>query len=82
MDRLARLHWVGRITYYIGWISALVAGLLHIARSGGVRMLNVTDRNFLEASFLLFVICMASEIRAAALARGNEMAGTVKRQAA
>lgn len=71
MDRLARLHWVGRITYYIGWIIALVAGLLHIARPGGMRMINVTDRNLLEASFLLFVICMASEIRAAALARGN-----------
>jgi hypothetical protein len=34
MDRLARLHLVARITYYLGWIAAILAGVVHIAKFG------------------------------------------------
>ncbi len=84
MDRLARLHLVARITYYLGWIAAILAGVLHIAKIGSAleRAVNLSDRNLLQASFLLFVMCMASEVRTLVFASSNEMPGAAKRQAA
>ena len=83
MDRLTSLHLVARITYYLGWIAAILAGVLHIAKFGSALegVVNLSDRNLLEASFLLFVICMASEVRSLVLASSNEMPGAAKRQA-
>jgi uncharacterized membrane protein YidH (DUF202 family) len=83
MDRLARLHLVARITYYLGWIAAILAGGLHIDKFGTAleRAVNLSDRNLLEASFLLFVMCMASEVRTLVFASSNEMPAA-KRQAA
>jgi len=84
MDRLARLHLVARITYYLGWTAAILAGVLHIAKIGSAleRAVNLSDRNLLEASFLPFVMCMASEVRTLVFASSNEMPGAAKRQAA
>ena len=67
MDHLARLHLVARITYYLGWITAILGALMHVAKID--IWLSASLRNLLEASFLLFVICIASEIRAVASAR-------------
>ena len=67
MDHLARLHLVARITYYLGWITAILGALMHVAKIE--TLLSAYPRNLLEASFLLFVICIASEIRAVASAR-------------
>jgi hypothetical protein len=67
MDHLARLHLVARITYYLGWITAILGALMHVAKIE--TLLSAYPRNLLEASFLLFVICIASEIRAVAGAR-------------
>jgi hypothetical protein len=84
MDRLTRLHLVARITYYLGWIAAILAGVVHIAKLGSAlqRAVNLSDRNLLEASFLLFAMCMASELRTLVFAGSNELAGAPKRQAA
>jgi hypothetical protein len=65
MDHVARLHLVARTTYYLGWITAILGALMHVAKIE--TLLSAWPRNFLEASFLLFVICMACEIRAVAL---------------
>src|SRR5438309_6706821 len=68
-----RLNWIARITYYLGWIVAACAGLAHMANLGTAleRDINVKPANLLEVSFLLFVICMASELRAHVLARNR-----------
>lgn len=67
MDR-ARLNFVGKTTYYVGWFALLCAGLAHlnIARTLFTAM-SLTKRNLFEVSVLCFVICMASEVRALAL---------------
>ncbi len=82
MDRSMRLHLVGRITYYIGWISLLCGGLvqLNIAKSLFVAI-NLTKRNLFEISVVCFIICVASELRA--LTQGEkELSNEVRRQAA
>lgn len=82
MGHFARLQLVGRITYYLGWISLLCGGLVHlnIARPLFISI-SLTQRNLFEVSVVCFLICVASELRALA-APGNEMPSVVKRQAA
>jgi hypothetical protein len=82
MDRAARLHLVGKITYYIGWISLVCGGLVHlgVARAMFTAM-SLTKRNLFEVSVACFVICMASEVRALAAAE-KELPAIVKRSAA
>lgn len=80
MDHLARLHLAARTTYYLGWVAAILAALMHVAKIA--TLLSASPRNVLEASFLLFVICIASGIRAVAIANGNQMPSVAKRQAA
>ena len=63
MDHLARLL-VARTTYYLGWLTAILAALMQVAKIATVQ--SASPRNVLEASFLLFVICMASGVRAVA----------------
>jgi hypothetical protein len=82
MDRSARLHLVGRITYYVGWVALFCGGLvqLNIAKAlfAGI---SLTKRNLFEVSVACFVICMASEVRAFAT-NEKELPSAVKRQAA
>jgi hypothetical protein len=80
MHRLARVRLVAKAAYYLGWIATILATLMHFTRIA--TMLTASPRDFLQASFLLFVICMASGIRAIALANENQMHSGVKRQAA
>lgn len=65
MGHLARLQLVGRVTYYLGWISLLCGVLVHlgIGRTAFFAM-SFTKRNLFEASVVCFVICIASELRA------------------
>ena len=65
MDHAARLQLVGRVTYYVGWISLVCGGVVHIniARSFFGAM-NLTQRNLFEVSVISFVICIASAVRA------------------
>jgi hypothetical protein len=78
MDRSGRLHVLGKITYYLGWISLLCGGLLHL---GIGKALSVNKRNLFELAVVCFLICMASEIRALA-ATEKEIPVIVKRPAA
>jgi hypothetical protein len=82
MDRSARLHLVGRVTYYGGWIALFCGGLvqLNIAKALFAAM-SLTKRNLFEVSIVCFIICVASEVRA--LASGEkELSSIVKRPAA
>jgi hypothetical protein len=81
MDRSARLHLVGRVTYYVGWLALFCGGLvqLNIARAF-FTAIDLTKRNFFEISVACFIICMASEVRA--LASCEKDLPIVKKQAA
>ena len=82
MDRTDRLHLVGKITYYVGWITLLCGVLMHVNIGRGMFMaLNLTQRNLLEISVVSFIVCMASEVRALGAAE-KELPSIVKRPAA
>jgi hypothetical protein len=82
MGHSDRLQLVGRITYYLGWISLLCGGLVQLNIAKALFFsISLTKRNLFEISVMLFVICMASQLRALALA-GSQVAGVGKRQMA
>jgi len=82
MDRSARLHVVGKISYYLGWISLICGGLLHVGIGRAMfTALSLTKRNLFEVAVVCFLICMASEVRALS-ATEKEVPVMVKRPAA
>jgi len=82
MDRSARLHIVGKATYYFGWITLLCGGLDHLGIGKAMfTALNLTKRNLFEVAVVCFLICLASEIRALS-ATEKEIPVIVKRPAA
>ena len=83
MEHLARMQLVGKITYYLGWVTALCGALAHFTVATRVFALtNLSKRNFLEASVLFFLICTASELRALVPRRTQEPQMVERRQAA
>jgi len=82
MGHFARLQLVGRVTYYLGWISLVCGALVHlgVGRAAFTAM-SLTKRNLFEVAVVCFVICIASELRAATPAE-NEAKSVVKRAAA
>jgi hypothetical protein len=82
MGHFARLQLVGRVSYYLGWIALLCGGLVHLNIGKPLFMvLSVNKRNLFEVSVILFVICMASQLRALGLA-GSQASGAGKREMA
>ena len=82
MDRSARLDLVGRITYYVGWITLACGGLVQLNIAKALFMaISLTKRNLFEVSVVCFVVCIASEVRALASAE-KQLPSVVKRQAA
>jgi len=78
MGHFARLQLVGRLSYYLGWISLLCGGLVHINVGRSLFMaLSVNKRNLFEVSVMFFVICMASQLRALTLP-GSQASATGK----
>ena len=72
MGHFARLQLVGRITYYLGWVSLLCGGLVHLNIGRTLFMaMSLNKRNLFEVSVMLFVICMASQLRALSLEKGK-----------
>jgi len=65
MGHFERLQFTARITYYIGWISLICGGLVHvnIAKALFANM-GLTQRNLFELSVVCFLICAASQLRA------------------
>ncbi len=69
MNRSSRLHLIGRITYYVGWVALLCGGLVHLNIAKALfAAMSLTKRNLFEVSVACFVICVASEVRALAAA--------------
>jgi hypothetical protein len=81
MSHFDRLQLVGRITYYLGWVALLFGGLvqLNLGRPLFLAM-SLTKRNLFEVSVMLFVICMASQLRA--LGQAGQASGVGKREVA
>jgi hypothetical protein len=73
MGHFDRLQLLGRITYYLGWITLLCGGLVQVNIGKTLFMtMSLTKRNLFEVSVMLFIICMATQLRALALA-GNQV---------
>jgi hypothetical protein len=82
MDRTSRLHLVGRISYYIGWVALLCGTLVHLNIATKLFLaISLSKRNLFEVSVACFVICVASEVRALSSAE-TALPAVVKRQAA
>jgi hypothetical protein len=65
MDHTTRLHLVARITYYLGWISLVCGGLMHLNIGKALfTAMSLSKRNLFEVSVICFIICVASEARA------------------
>ena len=72
MDSANRLQLAARITYYLGWLSAICGALVHFTLGAGMfRAIDINKRNLFEASLMLFAISMASALRAIASSRAN-----------
>jgi hypothetical protein len=65
MNRILRLQFVARVIYYLGWLTTILGALSHFSVKWNLRLdaLQLTQRNLIEASVLLFMISMASELR-------------------
>jgi hypothetical protein len=82
MGHFARLQLVGRVTYYIGWLSLVCGALMHLGIGRGAFLaMSLTKRNLFEVSIVCFVVCIASELRAATPVEG-EAKNVAKRAAA
>jgi hypothetical protein len=82
MDRTSRLRLVGNITYYLGWISLVCGGLVHVHIATAFFLsLRMTKRNLLETAVMCFIICVASEVRTLGAAE-KELPVVVKRPVA
>ena len=82
MDRAARMHLVGKITYYLGLISLVCGGLVHLHIGTAMfAAISLSKRNLFELSVVCFILCMTSEVRALALDE-KALPSIVKRPAA
>ena len=71
MGHSDRLQFVARATYYLGWMTLLLGGLIHFNIGTSLfAALHLSKRNLFEVSVVLFVICLASGVRAL-IAAGN-----------
>jgi len=92
MDSVQRLRLAARVTYYLGWISAVCGVLVHFTVAVGLfRSLEInfprfTDwvlkRNLFEASVMFFLICAASELRVLASSKTETTMTAAKARAA
>jgi hypothetical protein len=79
MSHVIRLQWIGKVTYYVGWIALVCGGLFHLNIASKLfSAMTLMPRNLLEVSVMCFLICIASELRAHAMP-GNELSATVKK---
>ena len=82
MGRTAGLQVVSKITYYVGWISLICGGLLHMNIGRALfTAINMTKRNLFELGVVCFIICVASEVRTIGSAE-KELPAVVERKAA
>jgi hypothetical protein len=74
MENVTRLRAVAKITYYLGWISAVLAAIAHFFLGRHpYDAINLSKRNLFEASVLCFLISVASELRSRADVRSSKL---------
>jgi hypothetical protein len=68
MESPASLQLIARVSYYIGWLSALCGAATHFIApfAAALSSINIETRNMFEASVLFFLISIASMLRAGA----------------
>jgi hypothetical protein len=65
MKSVSRLQMIARVTYYLGWFSAVLAALAHFGLGGEMFLAaRLPQRNLFEATVLFFLISAASAVRA------------------
>jgi hypothetical protein len=68
MNHTGRLQLMGRVTYYLGWIALVCGALVHLKIVTAIfTAVDLSKRNLFEVGMACFLICIASELRAARL---------------
>jgi hypothetical protein len=80
-DHHGKGHSPSRITYYLGWLAAVLGALSHFVLGPLFVAIKLSQRNLYEAGVLFFIICMASELRTRGAA-SNVISSVPRRQAA
>jgi hypothetical protein len=81
MDHAARLQLIGRATYYLGWISLICGGLVHLNLGRTMfAAMQLSQRNLFELGVVCFLITIASELRARDAA-GRDIDSTLRKAA-
>ncbi len=72
MDSVTRLLLVSRVSYYVGWVFALVGAVAHFGLGMVVfRLTSLLQRNLFEGSVMFFLISAVSVLRAGAAPKPN-----------
>jgi len=80
MGHFERLNLIGRVTYYLGWISLFAGALKHFNIASNLFLsMQVSKRNLFELGMVCFMVCIASQIRARE--EVNEIATGLRRAA-
>jgi len=81
MSHVVRLQLIGRVTYYVGWIALVCGGLMQLNIATRLFLaMSLTKGNLFEVSVVIFLICIASELRAHA-SPGKELSTAAKKAA-
>jgi uncharacterized membrane protein YhaH (DUF805 family) len=65
MDSRERLNLIARVTYYLGWLTLIIGALVHFNLGKAfLQSIGLSQRNLFEATVALFLICVASSLRA------------------
>ena len=72
MDSANRLQLVSRVAYYGGWVLAVVGAFVHFGLGAALfHSLALPQRNLFEGSVMLFLISVASSLRALTSSKAN-----------
>ena len=64
MSHVGRMYWIGKITYYFGWIALVCGAMIHLhIATRFFTALSISKRNMFEVAVVSFLICIASELR-------------------
>jgi len=75
MNRVHCLQLVAAVTYYVGWLALVCAGLVQFSIARAMfAAITLTKRNLFEVSAILFLISIASAARAVASRSGEAAA--------
>lgn len=72
MDSANNLQQIARVSYYLGWVFALVGAVAHFGLQTPIfRSTTLSQRNLFEGSVMFFLISAVSVLRAGASSKPN-----------